>query len=140
MLAEIPPCEIQKILYVSLLILAAVIDTKRHIIPDVLNAGIAFAAVWCFSWCHMWGLLAAFPFLAAAMKGKMGGGDVKFVAANGLVMGLSRTLWGSVLGMGLLLCFHGGNWLFRKHKPYGGAAYPMAPFLAAGFLLVYFIL
>ena len=126
---------LQIILFVALLLAAAWIDYREHIIPDILNVGIALSALLCFRSANLWGLLAAVPFLAAAMGGRMGGGDVKMVAACGLVLGLGDTMFGCIIGLFLMLCFclvlPGG--LRRKE------ARPMAPFLSAGFLAAYFL-
>lgn len=125
----------QIILFVALLLAAAWIDYREHIIPDILNLGIALSALLCFRPANFWGLLAAVPFLAAAMGGRMGGGDVKTVAACGLVLGFWDTMFGCIIGLFLMLCFclvlPGG--LRRKE------ARPMAPFLSAGFLAAYFL-
>lgn len=83
--------QLQTILFAALLLAAAWIDYREHIIPDILNLGIAVSALLCFRPANLWGLLAAVPFLAAAMGGRMGGGDVKMVAACGLVLGLGDT-------------------------------------------------
>ena len=125
----------QIILFAALLLAAAWIDCRRHIIPDILNLGIALSALLCFRPANLWGLLAAVPFLIAAMGGGMGGGDVKMVAACGLVLGFWDAMFGCIIGLFLMLCFclvlPGG--LRRKE------ARPMAPFLSAGFLAAYFL-
>lgn len=125
----------QIILFAALLLAAAWIDYQEHIIPDILNLGIALSAFLCFRPANLWGLLAVIPFLAAAMGGRMGGGDVKMVAACGLVLGLGDTIFGCVIGLLLMLCsclvISGGLW--------GKEARPMAPFLSAGFLAAYFL-
>lgn len=125
----------QIILFAALLLAAAWIDYQEHIIPDILNLGIALSAFLCFRPANLWGLLAVIPFLAAAMGGRMGGGDVKMVAACGLVLGLGDTIFGCIIGLFLMLCFclvlPGG--LCRKE------ARPMAPFLSAGFLAACFL-
>ena len=135
----IPPGQIlalmQIILFAALLLAAAWIDYQEHIIPDILNLGIALSAFLCFRPANLWGLLAVIPFLAAAMGGRMGGGEVKMVAACGLVLGLGDTIFGCIIGLFLMLCFclvlPGG--LCRKE------ARPMAPFLSAGFLAACFL-
>lgn len=89
------PALMQIILFAALLLAAAWIDCRRHIIPDILNLGIALSAFLCFRPANLWGLLATVPFLVAAMGGGMGGGDVKMVAACGLVLGFWDTIFGS---------------------------------------------
>ena len=123
----------QIILFAALLLAAAWIDCRRHIIPDVLNLGIALSALLCFRPANLWGLLAAVPFLVAAMGGRMGGGDVKLVAACGLVLGLGDTIFGCVIGLLLMLC----SCLVISGGLRGKEARPMAPFLSAGFLVAY---
>ena len=126
---------LQIILFVVLLLAAAWIDYREHIIPDILNLGIALSAFLCFRPANLWGLLTAVPFLAAAMGGRMGGGDVKMVAACGLVLGFWDAMFGCIIGLFLMLCFclvlPGG---LRRRE-----ARPMAPFLSAGFLAAYFL-
>ena len=125
----------QIILFAALLLAAAWIDCRRHIIPDVLNLGIALSALLCFRPANLWGLLAVIPFLAAAMGGRMGGGDVKMVAACGLVLGFWDTIFGCVIGLLLMLC----SCLVISGGLRGKEARPMAPFLSAGFLAAYFL-
>lgn len=129
------PAMLQTVLFVVLLLAAAWIDCREHIIPDILNLGIALSALLCFRPANLWGFLAAVPFLAAAMGGGMGGGDVKLVATCSLVLGIWDTMFGCIIGLSLMLCFclilPGG--LHRKE------ARPMAPFLSAGFLAAYFL-
>lgn len=127
---------LQAVLFTVLLLSAAWIDHKKHIIPNILNLGVALSALLCFHPGNLFGILAALPFLAAAMGGKMGGGDVKLVAASGLVLGLWDTLSGCIAGLALMLlfCLLSPDGLRKKQ------AWPMAPFLSAGFLAAYFLL
>ena len=124
---------LQIILFVVLLLAAAWIDCREHIIPDILNLGIALSALLCFRPANLWGLLAVIPFLAAAMGGRMGGGDVKMVAACGLVLGFWDTIFGCIIGLLLMLC----SCLVISGGLRGKEARPMAPFLSAGFLAAY---
>ncbi len=125
----------QIILFAALLLVAAWIDCRRHIIPDILNLGIALSALLCFRPANLWGLLAAVPFLIAAMGGGMGGGDVKMVAACGLVLGFWDAMFGCLIGLFLMLC----SCLVVSGGLRGKEARPMAPFLSAGFLAAYFL-
>lgn len=126
---------VQAVLFAALLLAAAWIDCRRHIISDVLNLGIALSALLCFRPGNLWGILSAVPFLAAAMGGGMGGGDVKLVAACGLVLGFWDTLFGCITGLFLMLC----SCLVVSGGLRGKEARPMAPFLSAGFLAAYFL-
>ena len=126
---------IQAVLFAALLLAAAWIDHRKHIIPDILNLGIALSALLCFRPANLWGLLAAVPFLVAAMGGGMGGGDVKMVSACGLVLGFWDAMFGCLIGLFLMLC----SCLVVSGGLRGKEARPMAPFLSAGFLAAYFL-
>lgn len=127
--------QLQTILFAALLLAAAWIDYREHIIPDILNLGIALSALLCFRPANLWGLLAAVPFLVAAMGGGMGGGDVKMVSACGLVLGFWDAMFGCLIGLFLMLC----SCLVVSGGLRGKEARPMAPFLSAGFLAAYFL-
>lgn len=126
---------LQAVLFTALLLAAAWIDYRRHIIPDRLNLGIALSALLCFYPGNLWGILAAAPFLAAAMGGRMGGGDVKMVAACGLVLGFWNALFGCIIGLSLMLCSCMVSLEGLRKKE----ARAMAPFLSVGFLVAYFL-
>ena len=125
----------QTVLFAVLLLAAAWIDCREHIIPDILNLGLALSALLCFRPANLWGLLAAVPFLVAAMGGGMGGGDVKMVSACGLVLGFWDAMFGCLIGLFLMLC----SCLVVSGGLRGKEARPMAPFLSAGFLAAYFL-
>ena len=129
------PAMLQTALFAVLLLAAAWIDYQEHIIPDILNLGIALSALLCFRPANLWGLLAAVPFMVAAMGGGMGGGDVKMVSACGLVLGFWDAMFGCLIGLFLMLC----SCLVVSGGLRGKEARPMAPFLSAGFLAAYFL-
>lgn len=131
---------VQTILFIVLMLMAAVVDCKKHLIPDRISLGIAITGLLCFLPGKLLGILAALPFLIAAMKGQMGGGDVKLVAACGLVLGLWGTLMGCVIGLGILLFLHGCRCVIRRQpKDRWHTAYPLAPFLSVGFIFAYIL-
>ena len=76
------------------------------------------------------GLLVALPLLlAACLWGGIGGGDIKLMAALGLVFGFWVCFWGLIIALLLLIAYH----LARKIKKIPtGAFYPMVPFLFVG--------
>ena len=79
-------------------------------------------------------------FLAAAVRGGLGGGDVKLAAACGLVLGLPAALMGTILGLLLQLLFHlGALCVLPLFKRQVWSAYPMAPFLAIGYAVAYYV-
>lgn len=131
----------QAVIFVALLCAVSVFDLKRRIIPDTLNLAIAASLLLCFSWSNLWGIAVALLFLLAAVFcGGMGGGDIKLMAACGLVLGLPKGLLAAAVGLSLLLLYVAGYRMFCKVRGREAVkAFPLAPFLSAGCLLAYFI-
>lgn len=133
-------CRVQGVLFLYLLLAAAFVDLKRREIPDWVSGGIAALFLMHAQPGCLLGLIPALFFLAAAVKGGIGGGDVKLAAACGLVLGLPGALMGMVVGLMLQLLFHMCSkcvlLFFRKQV---SSAYPMAPFLAIGYAAAYYI-
>lgn len=129
------------VLFSCLLLAASVFDVKKRIIPDWLNLAIAGTAVFTFIPIKLWGILIALPFLIAAVFcGGMGGGDIKLMAACGLVLGLPKGLFAATVGLCLLLFYVAGHRITCKVLGREAEnAFPLAPFLSAGCLLAYFI-
>ena len=96
-----------------------------------------------FNAVHLFGILAALPLLIAAMMSPsgIGGGDIKLVAAVGLAIGFWKALIGMAIGLSLVIIFHGVVKLFYRisNKEHGRIAYPLAPFLALGYVCIYFL-
>ena len=130
----------QGVLFLLLLLSASLVDLKRREIPDWVSGGIATLSLMHVRPECLLGLIPALFFLAAAVKGGIGGGDVKLSAACGLVLGLSGALIGTIVGLMFQLLFHLCAkcvlLFFRKQV---WSAYPMAPFLAIGYAAAYYI-
>ena len=130
----------QGVLFLFLLLAASFVDLKRREIPDWVSGGIAALSLMHVRRDCLLGLIPALFFLAAAVKGGIGGGDVKLAAACGLVLGLPGALMGTIVGLMLQLLFHLCAkcvlLFFRKQV---WSAYPMAPFLAIGYAAAYYI-
>ncbi|MCB6928312.1 prepilin peptidase [Enterocloster bolteae] len=131
---------LKPLLFCLLLIAASAVDIKRREIPDGISFCITGLALWGLCPENLLGILAALPFLIAALSGGMGGGDVKLVASCGLVVGLPGALCGSILGLIILLLYslvhRIGVCLFHGKA---SAAFPMAPFLSVGFMISYLL-
>lgn len=132
---------IQAAFFIALLCAASVFDLRRRIIPDTVNLGIAAISLLCFSPVNLWGIAVAVLFLLAAVFcNGMGGGDIKLMAACGLVLGLPRGLFAAAVGLSLLLLYVQVHKVYCKVRGREAAkAFPLAPFLSAGCLLAYFI-
>ena len=91
--------------------------------------------------CAGLGIFIALPFLLAAVfLGGMGGGDIKLMAACGLVLGLPKGLLAAMAGLSLLLIYVVIYRIVCKvQRGEAKKAFPLAPFLSAGCLLAYFI-
>lgn len=129
----------QTVLFFSLLSAVSLEDIRHREISNWLNGCIAALILLDFQAGNLWGLLPAAVLFIAAMGGGIGGGDVKLAAACGLVLGLSRALWGMVLGLSALILFHlCASMVFHFRGRKGEKAYPLAPFLALGYVAVYY--
>lgn len=96
------------VLFLFLLLAASFVDLKRREIPDWVSGSIAALSLMHVRPECLLGLIPALFFLAAAVRGGIGGGDVKLAAACGLVLGLPGALMGTILGLLLQLLFHLG--------------------------------
>ena len=131
----------QAVIFTALLFAASVCDLRKREIPDLLNGAIALTALLSFSPWNLLGVLTGLPFLLAAITcGGMGGGDVKLMAASGLVLGLPGGIAATVLGLTAILPVCGTLTLIhRLHGQREKIPFPLGPFLAAGCLAAYFM-
>ena len=77
----------QGVLFFFLLLAASFVDLKRREIPDWVSVSIAALTLLHFRPEYLLGLIPALFFLAAAVRGGLGGGDVKLAAAAALCWG-----------------------------------------------------
>lgn len=119
-----------------LLGIGSVMDIKTREIPDWISVFIALFAVINFRPENLWGLVvAAIFFVTALVTGKIGGGDVKLIAALSVVCGL----WGSFLLLLFaqisMLIFYAGNYFFcRINGKTASKTLPFVPFIFIGYL------
>lgn len=116
-------------------------DIRQRIIPDSLCLSIALISLLSFTPEKLFGLFAGVILLIAALLwGGMGGGDIKLMAASGLVLGFYKSMTALMLSFIILLAFHAINFIIQKLR--GGnvpKAYPLAPFLSIGCFVAYLI-
>ena len=131
----------QAVFFIALLCSASAIDFAKRIIPNWISIAIATVSILDFTPVKVLGILVALPFLAAAIFcGGMGGGDIKLMAACGLVLGLPKGLLAATAGLSLLLLYVAVYRIICKVQGREAQnAFPLAPFLSAGCLLAYFI-
>lgn len=125
-------------LFLTLLLLATFSDIKWRIIPDFLPVMIAFMALPSF---QIWGGLLALPFLVVPMMspGKVGGGDIKLVAAIGVFLGYHTTLLALILAISTLILLYFASLGFKNPKKLNDLSAPLAPYLTFGVALTYLI-
>ena len=113
-----------KIVCLVVLLAAAIKDVEDRIIPNWMPGLIAVLSFYLPEGPQFSGLL-----LAACLWGGIGGGDIKLMAALGLVFGFWVCFWGLIIALVLLIAYH----LARKIRKIAmGAFYPMVPFLFLG--------
>jgi leader peptidase (prepilin peptidase)/N-methyltransferase len=123
-------------LFAILLTTASVYDLRTREIPNWIS--LALLLTGCLQ-LHLasalFGLfLTGAPYLIAAMitNGKIGGGDIKLMAACGFVLGAGGGLLQSIIGLTLVLLAAVGIALCNSIPSAKKTVFPLAPFLSAG--------
>lgn len=120
-----------------LLGIGSYMDIKTREIPNWISVIIAATAVINFRLENLWGLIVVVIFFSAALStGKIGGGDVKLIAALSIVCGL----WGSfallLFAQIAMLIYYAGNYIFCKiNGKTADKALPFVPFITFGYVL-----
>ncbi|WP_195200000.1 A24 family peptidase [Faecalispora jeddahensis] len=132
---------VQAAFFTLLLCAASVTDLTKRIVPNWICAVIAVLSIPGFAPEKLPGIFIALPFLLAAVFfGGMGGGDIKLMAACGLMLGLPKGLFAAMAGLSLMLLYVViYRIVCRVQRREAKQAFPLAPFLSAGCLLAYFI-
>lgn len=127
--------------FTALLLVASILDVRKRIIPDSICLGIAMIGLLTFESVKLAGIFTAALFLVAALIfGGLDGGDIKLMAAAGLVLGFNKSMTATVIGLTALLVFHASNTIIQKLRGRAATkAYPLAPFLSLGCLAAYFL-
>lgn len=129
---------IKGFLYALILFYASYSDAKTKTIPDKVHLLLFLFGLINVSVHSIIGVLVAIPFLITALiSGGIGGGDIKFMAANGFVLGLSRGFAGSIIG--LLIAVIVNPIYYRIKNRDKNISFPLAPYLSIGCFLLYLI-
>lgn len=132
------------IIFIALLVLAAVTDIKKRTIPNLfplamlIPAALSIASGRTTLLNAIGGLLAAgVPLLVMAMlkRESIGGGDIKLSGAAGLVLGPGGALFMLSAASLFLLCTFAVLKLLGKLE--SGGSMPFAPFIAAGGIMAF---
>lgn len=135
---------IQAVLFVCLMAGASWHDVQKREIPPFICWLVAGTSFMDFRPIHFMGILAAVPLLIIAVwiaPNRLGGGDIKMVAATGLVLGLQATNMAVILGLSLqILVFIIFSFIqkMRKQK-IKDISLPLAPCLSLGFISIYIL-
>lgn len=119
-----------------LLCIGSYMDIKTREIPNWISVIVAMTAIINFRLENLWGLIVAVIFFSMALAtGKIGGGDVKLIAALSVVCGL----WGSfallLFAQISMLIFYAGYCIFCKiNGKTADKALPFVPFIFIGYL------
>jgi len=136
---------LQGYLLLLLFIAASAIDIKRREIPDSICVLIALTGFFTFSPMKFFGILIALPFLIAAIiyKGRMGGGDIKFMAAVGFAIGFDAAVVAAIIGLTASLIYSAVVYLVkiigRKTEREWNIPFPLAPFLSIGCIAAFIL-
>ena len=112
-------------------------DIKTREIPNWISVIVAITAIINFRLENLWGLIVAVIFFSVALAtGKIGGGDVKLIAALSVVC----RLWGSfallLFAQISMLVFYGVSVIVQKLRgKTADKALPFVPFITFGYVL-----
>jgi leader peptidase (prepilin peptidase) / N-methyltransferase len=135
---------VQAVLFFCLMVYAAYKDISKREIPPFIWISVSLISLIDFNPVHLSGILAALPLLIIAVwiaPNRLGGGDIKFAGAAGLVLGLQETNLGMIIGLTLQVCVFITYALYKKIKKEEAKnlSMPLAPCLSIGFLAIYFM-
>jgi len=112
-------------------------DIKTREIPNWISLGVLLAAFLDFNIQNLWGMIVTVIFFSVALAtGKIGGGDVKLIAALSVVCGL----WGSfallLFAQAAMLIFYGVSVIVQKLRGRtADKSLPFVPFITFGYVL-----
>lgn len=135
------------IVFIGLVVIDAVYDLWRRVLPNWVLGGILLAALVrhpltgkaMIVSCALGALIMSLPLIVGAIikKGSFGGGDVKLAFAGGWMLGAVKSMTAlciSFLSAGAVMLYLTA----RKRMPSKERGFPFGPFLALGLLVGYF--
>ena len=121
----------------ALLTFASVKDIKTREIPNWISVVVALSAILNFRLENLWGIIVAVIFFSVAFAtGKIGGGDVKLIAALSIVCGLWGSLALLLFAQISMLVYYGVSVIVQKiHGRTASKSLPFVPFITFGYVL-----
>ena len=121
---------------ITLLGIDSVFDIKTREVPNWISGAIALTAFLNFDVHSLWGVIVAVVFFTVALfTGKIGGGDVKLIAALSVVRGLCGSFALLLFAQIAMLIFYGIRFvIFRLRGRTAGSSLPFVPFIFIGYL------
>ncbi len=112
-------------------------DIKTREIPNWISVGVLISAFFRFNIQNLWGIIVAVIFFSVALAtGKIGGGDVKLIAALSVVCGLWDSFALLLFAQIAMLVFYAGNYIFCKiNGKTAEKSLPFVPFIFIGYLV-----
>ena len=130
----------------GILLLISIVDFKIHMIPDQLNMLLFLAGIWSsfvFQKITITGrvfgiFVVSIPFfiIAVLSSGGLGGGDIKLMAASGVLLGIKWNIFAACAG--LLLGGLYGFFLLITKRAKRKDCFALGPFLCIGIAVVFF--
>lgn len=128
--------------YALILMYASYVDIRTKTIPDKVHVLILLVSLIKVNLIYsMLGfLIVPLPFFITALLkgGGIGGGDVKFMAASGFLLGIKGGFIAIVIG--LLLALSINAIVYKVKSKDKNISFPLAPYLSVGCFLSYLIL
>ena len=127
----------QFVIIVILLGINSVIDIRTREIPNWISVAIALTTFLNFNVHSLWGLIVAtIFFMVALFTGKIGGGDVKLIAALSVVCGLWESFALLLFAQIAMLIFYAIKFvIFKLRGQTADKALPFVPFIFIGYLI-----
>ena len=121
----------------TLLAFASAKDIKTREIPNWIGVVVAFSAIINFRLENLWGIIVAVIFFSVALAtGKIGGGDVKLIAALSIVCGLWGSLALLLFSQISMLVYYGISVIVQKIcGKTASKSLPFVPFITFGYVL-----
>lgn len=127
---------IQAALFAVLLIIASIQDIRTREIPNwISGALLAIGLLQFHGLIAVIGLITtSLPYLLTAIlsNGRIGGGDIKLMAACGFIFGTAGGMIQSIVGLTLVLLFTVWLALRKGYQKAKQTPLPLAPFLSVG--------